>query len=191
MNGTEEAPATSALCVFCGSAHGRTHHPAGTARRLGQACAQAGVTIVTGGGSVGLMGVVADAALAAGGRVIGVIPAFLERAEIAHPGLSEMIVTRDMHARKKRMFDLAHAFVALPGGIGTLDEVVEMLSWRYLGRHDKPVMLLDSVYWRPLTGLFDHMAAQGFLRIPAQPLHEVWDEPEQVARRAVESRIAP
>ncbi len=172
------------LCVFCGSARGADPRHADDARRLGRACAEAGVALVTGGGAVGLMGVVADAALAAGGAVTGVIPGFLERREIAHRGLGKIVVTRDMSERKQRMFTLADAFVALPGGAGTLDEALEMLTWRLLGLHDKPVMLFDSAYWRPLLALFDHMAANGFLNPGALPLCEPVDDVASVVHRA-------
>lgn len=176
--------ANPALCVFCGSARGADPRHADNARRLGRACAGAGVALVTGGGANGLMGAVADAATAAGGRVTGVIPAFLARREIAHGGLDELVVTDSMHERKRRMFALAHAFVALPGGIGTLDETAEMLSWRTLGRHRKPVMLFDSAYWRPFAALLDRMSESGFLR-GARTLYEPVDDVAEVVRRAV------
>ena len=172
------------LCVFCGSARGGDPRHADAARRLGRACAEAGVAVVAGGGAIGLMGVVADAAIAAGGRVSGVIPEFLERREIAHRGLAETIVTDGMHARKRRMFDMADAFVALPGGIGTLDETAEVLAWRYLGLHEKPLMLFDSAYWAPFLALLEHMAAQGFLRPAALAMCETLDDAAEVARRA-------
>jgi len=124
--------------------------------------AGAGLRLVYGGGSVGLMGVLADAALAAGGQVVGVIPGHLNRAEVAHMGLSELVVVDSMHARKQRMFELSDAFVGLPGGIGTLDETVEILTWRQLRLHDKPIYLLDADYWRPFLALLEHYRAHDF-----------------------------
>ena len=151
------------LCVYCGSSMGRHAAHAELARGLGAACAGRGIELVFGGGAIGLMGVLADAALAAGGRVVGVIPRFLEVPEIAHPGVSEMIVVDSMHARKQRMFERADAFAALPGGIGTLDETVEIVTWKHLGLHDKPVVLVDhDGYWRPFRALIEHMVGAGF-----------------------------
>lgn len=152
------------VAVFCGSRPGHDPVHAAAARALGEGLARAGITLVYGGGGVGLMGVVAQAALAAGGRVRGVIPDFLMRAEKALPGLREIEVTPSMHARKTRMFELSDAFVALSGGLGTLDETVEILTWRQLGLHEKPVILMDVAGWaRPLLALVDAMIAQGFV----------------------------
>jgi uncharacterized protein (TIGR00730 family) len=145
------------------------------ARRLGAACARRGIELVFGGGAVGLMGVLADAALAAGGRVVGVIPDFLEQPEIAHPGVSEMIVVDGMHARKLRMFERADAFAALPGGIGTLDETVEIVTWKLLGLHDKPVVLVDDGYWRPFLALIEHMVGAGFADARTRAAYTVVD----------------
>lgn len=154
--------AVRSLCVYCGSSRGGAAHVE-LARALGAACAGRGIELVFGGGAVGLMGVLADAALAAGGRVVGVIPDFLERPELAHPGVSEMIVVDSMHARKLRMFERADAFAALPGGIGTLDETVEIVTWKLLGLHDKPVVLVDhDGFWRPFEALIEHMVGAGF-----------------------------
>lgn len=151
------------LCIYCGSNTGTDPAHAGIARSLGAACAERGITLVFGGGAIGLMGVAADAALAADGRVVGIIPTFLEQPEIAHRGVSELVVVDSMHARKQRMFELSDAFVALPGGIGTLDETVEIITWRLLGLHDKPVLLVDhNGFWRPLLTLIDHCIDAGF-----------------------------
>ena len=118
------------------------------------------------------MGVLADAVLGAGGRVTGVIPQHLQDAEVAHGGLDELVVVDSMHARKQKMFELADAFVALPGGIGTLDETVEILTWRQLRLHDKPLMLLnDGDYWRPLLGLLDAIVTEGFA---SQSIHDLY-----------------
>ena len=160
-----------AMCVYCGSQTGVEPAHAALARGLGRALAARDIELVFGGGAVGLMGVLADAALGAGGRVTGVIPHFLEQPEIAHPGVTRMIVVDSMHARKQRMFEAADAFAALPGGLGTLDETVEMITWRLLGLHDKPVVLIDHRgYWRPLLALVEHMIAAGFARASVRDL---------------------
>ena len=179
---------SATLCVFCGASHGNDPRHTESARRLGRACAEAGIALVTGGGAIGLMGVAADAALAAGGRVTGIIPAFLRQREIAHAGLDEIVVARDMHDRKQRMFALADAFVALPGGVGTLDEIVEALTWRTLGLHRKPVMLFDTAYWRPLVALLRHMTENGFLSADAARACEATDDIARVLRAAAGER---
>lgn len=153
------------LCVYCGSGTGVNPAYAAAARALGQLLAARGTTLVFGGGSVGLMGVIADAALEAGGRVIGVIPHGLRSKELAHEGVSEMIAVDSMHARKQRMVDLADAFVALPGGIGTLDELFETFTWLQLGIHAKPIGLLNvDGYYDPLLEFLRRMSAEGFLK---------------------------
>jgi uncharacterized protein (TIGR00730 family) len=152
------------ICVFCGSAAGRRAAYAAAARSLGTALARRGLGLVYGGGSIGLMGVMADAVLAAGGPVIGVIPRGLYSAEIAHAGLTEMRVVSSMHERKAVMASLSDAFVALPGGLGTFEELLEMLTWLQLGIHRKPVALLDvEHYWRGLRVLLDDAADAGFV----------------------------
>ncbi len=158
----------SRICVYCGSSPGDRSEFAEAARSLGTLIAEEGLTLVYGGGAVGLMGVVADAALAAGGHVVGVIPRHLFRREIAHPGLGELVEVGSMHERKQRMFELSDAFVALPGGLGTLEELTEMATWGQLGIHDKPIATLDVLgYWRPFHALLRHSADSGFMR-PAQ-----------------------
>ena len=153
------------VCVFCGSRAGTRPEYAAAARALGALLAERGLTLVYGGGNVGLMGHIADAALAAGGRVIGVIPQSLVDREVAHHGVSELRIVRTMHERKALMNDLADAFVALPGGFGTLDEFFEVLTWAQLGIHGKPCGLLNVAgYFDPLLAAADHMAAEGFLR---------------------------
>lgn len=154
------------------------------ARRLGRVLAGAGVTVVYGGGRVGLMGALADAALAAGGAVIGVMPRHLIDAEIAHQGLSHLIEVTSMHQRKATMADLADAFCALPGGAGTLEELFEVWTWQQLGLHAKPVALLDvEGFWAPLRDLVAHLATHGYLRaVDAQALISV-AEPEQLLAR--------
>lgn len=153
------------LCVYCGSASGIGETYREAARELGRRMAAAGIELVYGGGRIGLMGVIADAVLAGGGRVVGVIPARLRDAEVAHHGASELIVVETMHDRKRVMAEQSDAFAVLPGGVGTLDETFEIMTWRQLGLHDKPVYLVDvGGYWRPLLALFDHVVASGFSR---------------------------
>ena len=155
--------AIASLCVFCGSQTGRNPAYATLARGLGTALAQRRITLVYGAGGIGLMGVVADAVLAGGGEAIGVIPEKLERLEVAHPGLNETVVTKDMFRRKRIMLDRADGFVILPGGYGTLDEFFEVLTWKQLGLLDKPIVVLDSEgYWGPLLDLLDQVSAEGF-----------------------------
>jgi uncharacterized protein (TIGR00730 family) len=155
----------TALCVFCGSAAGIRPVYAEAAREVGRLLATRGLGLVYGGGSVGLMGLTADAALAAGGHVVGVIPQALDRREIAHTGLHELIITPDMHERKAVMAARSAGFLTLPGGIGTFEEFFEILSWAALGLHQKPLGLLDvDGYYAPLMDLLGHAVAEGFLR---------------------------
>jgi uncharacterized protein (TIGR00730 family) len=153
------------VCVFCGASSGRAPAYALSARAVGTAAAARGLGVVYGGGKVGLMGALAGGALAGGGEVIGVIPQELVDRELAHDGLSELHVVGSLHERKALMAELADAFVALPGGFGTLDELMEQLTWSQLGLHAKPVGLLDvDEYWRPLISLARHATAEGFVR---------------------------
>ena len=162
-----------AVCVYCGSSTGRNPLYAGRAALLGERLAREGLALVYGGGNVGLMGIAADAALAAGGEVIGVIPEQLVGWEVAHRGLTRLEVVATMHERKARMFDLSDAFVALPGGFGTLDEMFEMLTWRQLGLGDKPCAFLDvDGYYAPLMAMLGRMLAEGFLR--EEHLSDLW-----------------
>jgi len=151
------------VCVYCGSSGRVDEIYRAAATRLGVILAKAGIELVYGGGRVGLMGLMADAALASGGHVIGVIPAHLHDQEVGHSGLSELLVVDNMHERKRRMFELSDAFVVLPGGLGTLDETLEIITWKQLGLHDKPVVLVDvAEYWMPLLELTEHVVASGF-----------------------------
>ena len=153
-----------AICVYCGSNAGSRPAYAERAAALGERIAREGLALVYGGGNVGLMGLAADAALAAGGEVIGVIPEQLVTWEVAHKGVSRLEVVANMHERKMRMFDLSDAFVALPGGFGTLDEMFEMLTWRQLGIGDKPCAFLDvDGFYAPLLQMIDRMVAERFL----------------------------
>ncbi len=153
------------ICVFCGSSPGARPSYGQAARSLGAQLAGRGVGLVYGGASVGLMGALADAALAAGGEVIGVIPRALEARELAPAGLTRLEVVGSMHERKARMAELADAFVALPGGMGTVEELAEMLTWAQLGIHAKPCGVLDvDGYWSPLLAFLDHAVEERFLR---------------------------
>jgi uncharacterized protein (TIGR00730 family) len=153
------------VCVFCGSSPGKDPVHVEAATRVGRTFARRGVGLVYGGGSVGLMGAVADGALAAGGEVVGVIPRALQLRELAHGKLSELHVVGSMHERKARMAELADGFIALPGGMGTLEELAEILTWAQLGLHQKPCGLLDVAgYWRTFIAFLDEAVREGFLR---------------------------
>ena len=159
------------ICVFCGSASGDDPRFADAARLLGRELARRHIGLVYGGGRVGLMGQLADAALAAGGEVFGVIPQKLCDLEVGHTGLTELFVVDSMHARKMLMAQLADAFIALPGGFGTLDELFEVVTWGQLGYHHKPVGLLDVAgYFAPLLAFIDHATATGFIRPSYRPI---------------------
>jgi uncharacterized protein (TIGR00730 family) len=160
--------APTSICVFCGSRFGRNPAMRDAAARLGKLLADEGIVLVYGGGGVGLMGVLANAALQAGGRVVGVIPRFLLKREAGHPALSETVVVDTMHERKLQMFERSDAFVVLPGGLGTLEEFFEVLSWRSLGLHTKPIVIVDEAgYWDPLAALLREVVDGGF----ADPSH--------------------
>ncbi|VCU70529.1 LOG family protein YvdD [Pigmentiphaga humi] len=153
------------VCVYCGASAGKDPAYAQLARDVGRTMAQRGLRLVYGGGSVGLMGEIADAALAAGGPVTGIIPERLWDREIGHKGLNDMFVVPSMHARKARMVELSDAFVALPGGFGTLDELFEVLTWKQIGYHDKPIGLLNAYgYYDTLLAFARHAHEQGFVR---------------------------
>ena len=153
------------ICVYCGSSLGADDRYREAARRLGRAMAAHKIRLIYGGGRIGLMGQVADAVLAAGGKAVGIIPEHLESREQGHRGLSELRVVRSMHERKNLMFEMADAFVVLPGGLGTLDEAFEMITWRQLHLHDKPILFADvDGYWAPFGGLVDNIIQQGFAR---------------------------
>lgn len=155
----------SSLCVYCGASSGRYAEYATLAQAFGAEMARRGIALVYGGGKVGLMGTLADAVLAGGGRVIGVIPRQLVEREVAHPGLTELVVVETMHQRKTRMYELADAFVSLPGGFGTMDEMFEMLTWAQLGLHRYPCAFLDARgYYSQLRAMMDHMVAEGFVQ---------------------------
>ena len=155
--------AIASLCVFCGSQTGANPAHAEAARSLGSGLARRGITLVYGAGGVGLMNVLAEAVLAGGGTVVGIIPQQLASLEVAHPGLTETVVTEGMFPRKQEMIDRSDGFVVLPGGFGTLDEFFEVLTWKQLGMLDKPVIVLDNEgYWAPLLDLLDHLHEEDY-----------------------------
>ncbi|MEW5854040.1 MAG: TIGR00730 family Rossman fold protein [Myxococcota bacterium] len=166
------------VCVFCGSNFGAKPVYRDAAVRMGRAAAERGLTLVYGGGSVGLMGSVADAALQAGGRVVGVITRVLWDREVGHRGLSDLRIVETMHERKAIMSELADAFVIMPGGIGTMEEFFEVWTWGMLGIHRKPYGLLDiEDYYTPLKGFMDHMVTEGFLRAEVRTAVSVASDP--------------
>jgi uncharacterized protein (TIGR00730 family) len=164
----------TSLCVYCASGQGIDSRHVEAARELGRAMAAKRVRLVYGGARIGLMGALADAVLGAGGEVVGIIPRHLDKVEVGHRGASELIVVDSMHQRKHLMFEMSDAFAVLPGGFGTLDETFEILTWRKLGLHDKPVILVDIAgFWRPLLGLIDHVINQGFAAVADRELYRV------------------
>jgi uncharacterized protein (TIGR00730 family) len=172
------------VCVFCGSHSGKQEIYAESARATGLALARAGVRLVYGGGRVGLMGVVADAVLGAGGQVTGVIPRALFEREIAHNGVADMRVVGSMHERKELMASLADAFIALPGGAGTLEEIFEQWTWSQLGIHAKPCGFLNvNGYFDPLVAMIERMVAEGFVAPSSAAMLAVENEPDQLLAR--------
>jgi hypothetical protein len=182
----------TSVCVYCGSAIGANPAFAAAAEVLGGALADADIRLVYGGGSVGLMGTVARAVLDGGGAVTGIIPRFLQSREKLMDDLSEIVLTDDMHQRKMLMFERADAFVALPGGVGTLEEIVEQMTWAQLGRHEKPVLLANiEGFWDPLLKLLDQMGGERFIRPGMELSYLVADTAEEilpVLKRAAAAR---
>jgi uncharacterized protein (TIGR00730 family) len=176
------------VTVFCGSRTGLSSRFADEAAALGRAIGASGAGLVYGGGRVGLMGVLADAALEAGAPVWGVIPAGLAKKELAHHGLTRLDVVATMHERKARMAEAATGFVALAGGFGTLDELFEIVTWKQLGHHDRPIAILNgSGYWDPLLAAVSRMAVEGFLH-DREELYRVASTPEEAVRHALSRR---
>lgn len=172
------------VCVFCGSSPGIDPAYAQAARSLGRTLAEANVRLVFGGGHVGLMGVISNAALEAGGEAIGIIPKSLVERELAHPGLTDLRIVGSMHERKAMMSDLSEGFITLPGGTGTLEEFFEVLTWAQLGEHEKPCGLLNVAgYYDPLLAVFDQMVDEGFLSASNRALVLVESEPDKLLRR--------
>jgi uncharacterized protein (TIGR00730 family) len=183
-----------AVCVYCGSSAGTDPTFAEAARALGRILADNRIRLIYGGGSIGMMGALAGSVLARGGSVTGIIPEFLVNKEHMLAGAQEIVVTRDMHERKRVMFERADAFVALPGGIGTLEELVEQLTWAQLGRHRKPILLANIAgFWEPLRELLDHMKALGFLHAANRLNYLIADEVEEIlpALRSAARAAAP
>jgi uncharacterized protein (TIGR00730 family) len=165
MNRMEKPSKIGKICVYCGSGPGTDPAFLAAARAFGEILAKNGIGLVYGGGAIGIMGAIARSVHEHGGEVTGIIPKFLMSREQALHGTHELIVTRDMHERKQKMFEMADAFVAMPGGVGTLEELVEQITWVQLGRHRKPVLLANiKDFWRPLCALFDHMKKLEFIR---------------------------
>jgi hypothetical protein len=189
------------VCVYCGSGPGTNPRFVDAAIALGKVLAENGIRLVYGGGSIGLMGAVATSVLDHGGTVTGIIPDFLTNRENALKRVQEMIVTPDMHERKRLMFERSDAFVALPGGIGTLEELVEQLTWQQLGRHSKPVLLANiDGFWEPLLALLSHMRATEFIRptlsidiLKAERVEDILPRLRAAASRAAEGteKLAP
>jgi uncharacterized protein (TIGR00730 family) len=189
------------VCVYCGSGPGTNPNFVEAAIALGKALAENGIRLVYGGGSIGLMGAVATSVLDHGGSVTGIIPDFLTTRENALTRIQELIVTPDMHERKRLMFERSDAFVALPGGIGTLEELVEQLTWQQLGRHSKPILLANiDDFWEPLLALFTHMRATEFIRptlaveiLKAERVDDILPRLRAAAARASDStkQLAP
>ena len=171
----------SSLCVFCGSKTGADPAHEAAARRLGELMVKRGVKLVFGGGRIGLMGVVAKAVLDGGGHAIGVIPDFLKELEVGDDGVTEQIVTGSMHERKSRMFELSDGFVVLPGGLGTLDEALEIVTWKQLRLHSKPVVVVNTGgYWSVLQDLVQRIIEGGFAHPAVAELFTVVDGPDDV-----------
>jgi uncharacterized protein (TIGR00730 family) len=169
------------ICVYCGSGSGRNPEYVAAARRLGQDLAESTIGLVYGGGSLGLMGEVAKSTLAAGGRVTGIIPDFLVQRERMLTDVNKLIVTANMHERKMTMFESSDGFVALPGGMGTLEELVEISTWAQLGRHNKPIILANiGNYWDPFLTLLEHMRQEQFIRAGLEVHIEVVKEAEDI-----------
>jgi len=169
------------LCVFCGSSPGKNPRYLAAARKLGTSLANEGIHLVFGAGGVGIMGAVSQACLDAGGTVTGIIPEHLMAAEAALPGLTELIVVHDMHTRKRTMFERSDGFVVLPGGFGTMDETFEILTWKQLRLHDKPVIIADiEGYWAPFLDFADSMLDKGFIRPGNLDLFSVVERVEEV-----------
>jgi len=171
------------ICVFCGSSTGKLPIFEETAVQLGKQIGQQKLTLIYGGGKLGLMGLIADTVLESGGKVIGVIPEFMMDKEVAHHGLTKLVITRSMHQRKYKMAELADGFAVLPGGLGTLDEMAEILTWNQLLLIRKPIGILNvNGYYNDLLSMMDKMVQHGFLRPKGRNLLSAYDDPAQLLR---------
>jgi uncharacterized protein (TIGR00730 family) len=191
---SSETPAMQAIksvCVYCGSSNRVDERYKKHAAELGQMLAHEGMQVVYGGGRVGLMGIVADAAMNAGGKVVGIIPQHIQAMEVEHHGLTELHVVDSMHTRKRMMADRSDAFIVLPGGFGTMDEAFEIITWRRLGLHNKPVIIVDdNGFWQPLIKLLDHLIETGFAIPRDRQLYKVVTSLEDAMRILRQSKDA-
>ena len=169
------------VCVYCGSRTGDDPSHAGMAKKIGTELAENGFRLVFGAGSIGMMGIVARSALSVGGDVIGIIPEHLNDIEITQPGLSDLFITQNMHERKELMFKKSDAFVILPGGLGSMDEFFEILTWAQLGLHSNQIIIFNHKdYWRPLINLLDHIIEEDFAGVKTRSLYKVVDSVDEV-----------
>ncbi|MDV7339261.1 TIGR00730 family Rossman fold protein [Terasakiella sp. A23] len=169
------------LCVFCGSRVGNDPTFVEEAKKLAKRMAEEGIEFVYGGGSIGIMGTLAEEILANGGRVTGVIPEFLQKLEVGHHGLTELIITDSMHDRKRTMFERSDGFIVLPGGLGTLDETFEIMTWKQLRLHDKPIIVLDCKdYWKPFENLVNATVEGGFAHEGVKDLYQMVKSADEV-----------
>lgn len=171
------------VCVYGGASEGSWDGYVDAARRLGEVIGQAGLDVVYGGGRTGMMGAMADGALSKDAHVIGVIPNFLDKVEVGHRDVTDLRLVPDMHTRKRMMFDLAQAIVAMPGGFGTMEEIFEVITWKQLGRHNKPIIFFDTDqgFWQPMMTLIDHLEDQGFLHSRLKNLYTSIRHAEELA----------
>lgn len=184
----------NSACVYCGTGHSVSQIYKDTAARLGTVMAESKVRLVYGGGRVGLMGIVSQACFGAGGEVVGIIPEHIQDKEVMNDDVTELFIVDSMHTRKKMMVDKSEGFIVLPGGFGTLDETFEILTWKYLGLHDKPIVLLNvDGFYDPLLKMVDHMVDSGFTPFWHRSLYQVVDTPEDaiVALSAQTERMQP
>jgi len=192
MSATHSVQKLTSLCVFCGSQAGTDPVYAAAAAALGRSMAAQGINLVFGGGRVGLMGALADAVLKDGGKIVGVIPGFLRDKELAHPMATEMVVVPDMHTRKRVMFERSDAFCILPGGVGTLEEMFEIVTWRQLHLHNKPIIVANVAnYWADLVCLLNKMIGEGFAHHGHEALVTVVERAEDVVATAEAELKAP
>ena len=182
------------ICVYCGSSRGRSDIYMNAGQKLGRSIAEAGLGLIYGGGTNGIMGAVAAGARAAGGHVAGIIPHFLvnrEASESSLDGIDNVVITEDMHTRKHRMFEESDAFVALPGGIGTVEEIIEIMTWAQLGRHRKPIVFANVAgFWEPMLALLDHMNEEGFIHTSHLVRPLVVDAVEQIVPNILDAARA-